>query len=85
MTRNNLLDPPKVSVINSNNTHVASSSNEALDGGTTKRTGNVDTNRAVETYDLISGSPVVHKALGGKKLVNRQTKNESVRNNSIHW
>ncbi len=80
------LDPPKVSVINSN--HVVSSSNEALDGGTTIRTGQMlDSNRGIETFELMSGSPVVHRALGVRKLVsnNAQKRNESVQNNSIHW
>ena len=35
----------------------------------------------------MSGSPVVHKALGGRKLISNHAhkRNESVQNNSIHW
>ena len=55
------MHPPTVNVIKSKENIVASS-NGATDGDTTKRTNNyiLDTNRAVEHLDFLSGSPIVH-------------------------
>ena len=80
------IGPPKVSVIKSTQQVVSSNrSNEALDGDTSKRTGLVDTQRVVETFEMIANSPVVHRALGGRKMVRNQRVNESAYTTSVHW
>ena len=69
----NNIREPTVNVIKSNALIVQEEQRHSIgatDGDTSKRTTMyvLDSNRPVETFDFLSGSPIVHQAFGGRKL-----------------
>ena len=82
------MSPPHVNVLKSNNaqdthrpggngtilsSHIASSLG-ATDGDTTKRTAYqmLEPNKPAEHTEFLSGSPIIHAAIAGKKLTNKK-------------